>query len=157
MAKTVLITGCSVGGIGFALAKEFHKRGLIVFATARTVSKMAGLEKLSGIHLLALDVTDEASIAAAVEAVKAQTGGKLDYLVNNSGQGYFMPALDSNIEQGKKMFEVNFWGVLRVVQAFAPLLFEAKGTVVNNSSAAAVAHVPYMSKSQRALNGDGPG
>lgn len=145
MAKTVLITGCSTGGIGFALVQEFQKRGLTVFATARTPAKMADLEKLPNVHLIPLDVTDPSSIAAAVETVTEKTEGKLDYLVNNSGHGYFIPALDADIEAGKRLFDVNFWGVLRMIQAFAPLLIAAKGMVVNNSSAASVAWWPYMS------------
>jgi short-subunit dehydrogenase len=58
-----------------------------------------------------------------------------------------MPALDSDIEEGKRLFEVNFWGVLRVVQAFSSLLIEAKGTVVTIGSGAGLVHMPYMSTS----------
>ena len=86
--KTVLITGCSEGGIGDALAKEFHKKGVRVFATARNLTKVEHLKAL-GLDILPLDVTDEASIKAAVESVKAITGGTLDILVNNSGGGKF--------------------------------------------------------------------
>ncbi len=88
--KSVLITGCTEGGIGFALAKEFQSRGLHVFATARSPSKMAALEKLPDVTLLSLDVTSTGSISAVVDAVSAATGGKLDYLVNNSGVVYLM-------------------------------------------------------------------
>lgn len=87
--KTVLITGCSEGGIGDALAKAFHRKGLRVFATARNLSKIQHLQKL-GLDTLALDVTDAASIKAAVEAVISETGGTLDFLVNNSGAGMFL-------------------------------------------------------------------
>jgi NADP-dependent 3-hydroxy acid dehydrogenase YdfG len=84
--KTVLITGCSEGGIGDALAQEFHRKGLRVFATARNPSKVEHLQKL-GLDILSLDVVDEASIKTAVESVKKATGGNLDFLVNNSGSG----------------------------------------------------------------------
>ena len=82
--QTVLITGCSDGCIGSALAKSFQSRGFCVFATARESSKMTSLKNLPSITLLGLDVTSSTSIAAAVEVVKEQTGGTLDYLVNNA-------------------------------------------------------------------------
>lgn len=84
--KTVLITGCSEGGIGDALAQEFHRRGLRVFATARDLSKIEHLKTL-GLIVLRLDMTDESSIKHAVETVKSATKGSLDFLVNNSGAG----------------------------------------------------------------------
>lgn len=84
--KSVLITGCSEGGIGDALARAFHRKGLQVFATARNLSKVDHLKNL-GIDILPLDVVDAASIKQAVESVKQATGGTLDILVNNSGAG----------------------------------------------------------------------
>jgi 1-acylglycerone phosphate reductase len=88
--KTVLITGCSAGGIGSALAEAFHAQGLRVFATARDLSKVANLKAL-GMDVLNLDIEDEASLAAAVKKITATTGGTLDILVNNSGVGAFGP------------------------------------------------------------------
>lgn len=84
--KSVLITGSSEGGIGDALARTFHQKGLLVFATARNLTKVQHLKEL-GLEILPLDVTDEASIKQAVESVGAATGGTLDILVNNSGGG----------------------------------------------------------------------
>lgn len=84
--KTVLITGSSEGGIGDALAKAFHKKGLRVFATARNLAKVQHLKDM-GIEVLKLDVVDTASIKEVVENVKTRTGGTLDILVNNSGGG----------------------------------------------------------------------
>jgi NAD(P)-dependent dehydrogenase (short-subunit alcohol dehydrogenase family) len=107
---------------------------------------MSSLSDLPNVHLISLDVTSPASIADAFSAVKAKTGGKLDYLVNNAGRGYSMPALDVDIEEGKRLFDTNFWGVLRMVQAFSPLLMEAKGTVVNIGSIVAYLHCPLTSK-----------
>ena len=149
--KTILITGCSAGGIGYALAAECQRRGLTVFATARTTSKMSALEKLPNMTLLPLDVTSPSSIAEAVQQVKSRTGGKLDYLLNNSGQNIIIPALDLDIEDAKRMFEVNFWGVLRMIQAFAPLLIEAEGTIVNIGSIVAYLHAPYTGMSHRSF------
>jgi NADP-dependent 3-hydroxy acid dehydrogenase YdfG len=143
---SVLITGCSDGGIGSALAHAFHSAGLDVFATARNTQKMASLADLPRITLLKLDVTDTKSIALAVDAVTAATAsaGGLDYLVNNAGQGYVMPMLDSSVADMKAMFDINVWGALRVAQAFAPLVVRAKGVIVNNSSIAGCLALPYQ-------------
>ena len=86
MAKSVLITGCSEGGIGDALAMEFHSKGARVFATARTLSKTKHL-KAMGMETLSLDVTSAKSIQSALAIINGATGGKLDILVNNSGSG----------------------------------------------------------------------
>ena len=95
MPRTALITGCSSKGIGYALVETLQKRGLTVFATARTPFEMSGLEKSDGVYLLSLDVTNPTSITAAFKAVKTKTGN-LDYLFNNSGQSYIVPIVDSN-------------------------------------------------------------
>lgn len=92
--KAVLITGCSAGGFGDALAQEFHAKGLLVFATARSLSKMSHLATM-GMKTLALDVNDPASISAAVESVRVSTGGTLDILVNNSAIGMQNPLFQS--------------------------------------------------------------
>lgn len=84
--KSVLITGCSAGGLGDALAQAFHAKGFCVFATARTQSKISHLESL-GMNTLLLDVNDPDSISAAVEKVKTATNGSLDILINNSAIG----------------------------------------------------------------------
>ncbi|KAI1612142.1 short-chain dehydrogenase/reductase [Exophiala viscosa] len=140
--KSVLITGCSAGGIGGGLADAFHEAGYHVFATARTPSKISpSLAKAPNVTSLALDVLSPESIAAAVESVTRVTGGKLDVLVNNSGTLMVMPALDVSIEEGKRHFDTNYWAVLAMVQAFAPLLIKAKGYVVNNTSVSGL--VPF--------------
>ena len=144
--KTVLITGCSDGGIGSALAKTFQSHGLHVFATARTLSKMASLEQLPSVTLLPLDVTSSTSIAAAVEAVKLETDGMLDYLVNNAAISRYSPVLDIDTSEAKRMFDTNYWGALEVTQKFAPLIIATKGTIVSISSISAHANIPYCSK-----------
>ncbi|UPX14255.1 Acylglycerone-phosphate reductase [Ascochyta rabiei] len=140
--KTVLITGCSTGGIGHALVLSFQRRSYTVFATARSPKKMDDMALLPNIHLLALDVTDPSSIAAAAKEVEGVTGGKLDVLVNNAGQQYIMPALDVDMDTAQALFEVNYWGPLRTMQAFSALLIAARGCVVNigqyNASKAAI-------------------
>ncbi|GKZ26391.1 hypothetical protein AbraIFM66951_003153 [Aspergillus brasiliensis] len=140
---TVLITGCSAGGIGSALAEAFHERNHHVIATARSVDKMSHLSKYPNMTLLKLDVTSSDDIAAAVETVKSLTGGKLDYLVNNSGLPLTFPALETDIEKAKKLFEVNFWGVVRMVNSFSEMVIAAKGVIANHCSMGGVMTVPW--------------
>lgn len=143
--KTVLITGCSDGGIGSALSLEFQRNGFMVFATARTVSKMTELQAIQNIHLLQLDVTSSNDIQSALETVQRATGGKLDILVNNSSQQVVIPMLEMDLRDGRRLFDVNFWGVFVMIQAFAPCLMEAKGTIVNVSSICSYLPTPFMS------------
>ncbi len=143
--KTVLITGTSAGGIGSALSLAFQKRGLHVFAAVRTREKASHLAKLPNVEILDLDVTSAESIAAALRTLEARTGERgLDILVNNSGVGYTMPLVDASLEQGKKLFEVNFWGMLAMVQAFVPLLVRSQGTVVNVGSVGGEVYTPWI-------------
>lgn len=145
--KFALVTGCSEGGIGYALAKEFQRRGVHVFATARTVSKMHPLKGLPNMTLLTLDVTSQSSINNAVAIVSKQTDGTLDYLVNNAGCAYTMPMLDLDIKLAREMFDVNVWGVFSMIQAFAPLVIAAKGTIANMASVGVLLNPPYMGQS----------
>ena len=84
--KVVFITGCSAGGIGDALAQEFHSKGFTVFASARNLSRMSHLKDL-GIAILEVDIINSSSVQSAVELIKSATGGTLDILVNNAGAG----------------------------------------------------------------------
>lgn len=143
-SKTVLITGCSEGGIGSALAVAFQKRNFHVFATARNVSKMEHLRDLPNMTFLKLDTTSDADVAAAAHAVQSQTGGKLDYLVNNAGQTVIRPTLDFDIEHIKSMFDNNIFGAIRVTQAFAPMVIAARGCIINISSISTACHTPWM-------------
>ncbi|CAI6333591.1 unnamed protein product [Periconia digitata] len=153
--KSVLITGCSEGGIGHALAVEYQKRGLKVFATARNPSKIGDLTSLPNVIAIALDVTDPSSIAAAAKTVDAETGGKLDILVNNAGVMYHMPVLDMDIAKAKQLYEVNVWGVISTTQAFADMLVKAKGVVANIGSIAGLSPLPLQAaynSSKSAIN-----
>ena len=146
--KSVLVTGTSTAGIGSALALAFARHDLLVFATARDLAKIpSSLSSRPNVEALVLDVTSPELIQHAVETVRAKTGGRLNYLVNNAGSGYTMPLADFDVEAGKKVFDVNFWGVLEVTKAFMPLLVAARGTVVNISSVGAIVHTPWIGKS----------
>ena len=148
--KTVLITGCSTGGIGWAMAKIFHERGFHVFATARDPSKAADLAELGNVEILELDVTVPQTISQSKDTVAKRTGGKLDVLVNTAGVEFVCPLLDVDVAEAKRLYDVNVWGPLAMVQAFAPLLIEAKGTVSNHSSIDAVLSEVWAGKLAKA-------
>ncbi|KAI1353512.1 putative short-chain dehydrogenase/reductase [Xylaria sp. FL0043] len=131
--KTVLITGCSDGGLGAAMAKVLREKDYHVFATLRNISKAGALRDLSDVDILELDVSSTDSIAQCAEEVKRRTT-KLDILINNAGSDFLMPILDADIEKAKKFFDVNFWSVPVVTQAFADLIINARGVIVNCSS-----------------------
>ncbi|KAJ3172317.1 hypothetical protein HDU87_007912 [Geranomyces variabilis] len=135
--KTVLITGCSAGGIGHALCLRFSKAGWRVFATARRLEAMSTLAA-EGIETLKLDVTSDESVNALVAQITSLTSGAgLNMLINNAGQPFAAPALDASIDGARAMFETNFFGVVRVNTAFQHLLVQAKGTIVHIGSIAA--------------------
>lgn len=142
--KSVLITGCSQGGIGSALAIELQKRGLHVFATARSLEKMAHLEHLPNVTLMRLDVIDQTSMTAVSELVRAATDGKLDYLVNNSGAQHLAPIIDTDLRIAKEIFDVNVFGILLMVKTFSPLLLAAQGCIVNICSVSGYVYAPWM-------------
>ena len=137
--RTVLITGCSDGGMGAALAVAFHEAGLQVYATARNPAKMEGVAS-HGIKTLTLDVQSDSSIAACVSQLPS-----LDILVNNAGVSYSMPFSDLSISEAKKIFDVNVWAYLAVTQAFLPLLLKSKGMIVNHTSVLSTVTVPFQS------------
>ncbi|KAK9427857.1 NAD(P)-binding protein [Lipomyces doorenjongii] len=137
--RTVLITGCSEGGMGAALAVAFHDAGLQVYATARDPAKMSHLASL-GIKTLTLDVLSDSSIAECVGKLTS-----LDILVNNAGASYSMPVSDLSIAESKKLFDLNVWSYLAVTQAFLPLLLQSKGMIVNHTSVVSSTAVPFHS------------
>lgn len=124
----VLITGCSTG-IGRETAIELTRRGHEVVATARRPETLADLDVK---ERLALDVTDQASVDAAVAAA-----GEIDVLVNNAGVGVRGPIESVSLDDVRWAFETNVFGVIRMIQAVVPAMRErGSGTVVNVSSAA---------------------
>ncbi|MCJ1289460.1 hypothetical protein MMC34_000992 [Xylographa carneopallida] len=140
--RSILITGCSPGGIGHALARAFNARGLRVFATARQTETIADLAML-GIECLPLTVDDEASVQACFEDVRARVGEQgLDYLFNNAGRNYTVPALEVDMAEVRATFATNLFGVMHINATFAPLLLAARGTYVHTGSIAGVQ--PYV-------------
>jgi NAD(P)-dependent dehydrogenase (short-subunit alcohol dehydrogenase family) len=128
----VLITGCSTG-IGRATALWLAERGMTVYATARRPESIEELEA-SGCRTLALDVTDEASMQAAVGAVE-QAEGAVGALVNNAG--YILSGAMETLpaEEVRRQFETNVFGLLRMCQLVLPGMRKAgTGRIVNVSS-----------------------
>lgn len=144
--KFALITGCSTGGIGWAMAKQLQQHGFYVFATARDTSKISDIDSKNA-ELLELDVTVSNTIERCRDIVSRRTGGRLDVLVNNAGVEFNSPLLNTDIADAKRLYEVNVWGPLLMVQAFAPLLIEAKGVVCNQSSIDSALNMVWAGKS----------
>jgi NAD(P)-dependent dehydrogenase (short-subunit alcohol dehydrogenase family) len=130
--KTVIITGCS-SGIGQATAARLAKGDWTVYATARRPETLAGLES-AGCRTLALDVTDEASMVAAVDAVSTESG-RIDALVNNAGYSQSGASETLDVDDVRRQFETNVFGLLRLSQLVLPTMREqGDGRIVNISS-----------------------
>lgn len=87
---------------------------------------------------MSLEVDKPDSVRQLRREIEELTGGKLDYLVNNAGCNYTVPALDVDFDEVQHIFEVNVFAVMRMCKEFAPLLIEAKGTIVQIGSLAGV-------------------
>jgi NAD(P)-dependent dehydrogenase (short-subunit alcohol dehydrogenase family) len=132
MEQTVLITGCSTG-IGRATAERLAAAGHRVYATARNPESVADLEA-KGCRTLALDVTDEASMEAAVERVEEDAGG-VDSLINNAGYSQSGAIETLDMDALRRQFETNVFGLVRLTQLVLPgMRARGRGRVVNISS-----------------------
>jgi NADP-dependent 3-hydroxy acid dehydrogenase YdfG len=131
-SKAVLITGCS-SGIGHATAALLAREGWTVYATARRPETLSDLEA-QGCRTLALDVTDEASMSAAVNAV-VQAEGAVGVLINNAGYSQSGAVESVGLEQVRRQFETNVFGLIRMCQLVLPGMREQRwGRIVNLSS-----------------------
>lgn len=128
----ILITGCS-SGIGHAAAVALHDAGRKVYATARRLESISNLAD-RGIATLPLDVTDEESMIAAVRAVEDESGA-VAVLINNAGYGLYGPVEQVPIDDVRRQFETNFFGLVRLTQLVLPGMRKAKaGRILNVSS-----------------------
>jgi NADP-dependent 3-hydroxy acid dehydrogenase YdfG len=128
----VLISGCSTG-IGAATASALVRAGHTVYATARQIETLADLEAL-GCHPLALDVTSEDSMIAAVGTVEAEHG-QVGTLVNNAGFAEYGPIEESDLVRVRAMFETNVFGLARLTQLVLPAMRRSRsGRIVNIGS-----------------------
>jgi NAD(P)-dependent dehydrogenase (short-subunit alcohol dehydrogenase family) len=137
--QTVLITGCS-SGFGLDTAKLFLERGWNVVATMRTPDDTV-LPRSERLKVIALDVTDDASIAAAIDAA-----GPIDVLVNNAGIGVLAALEGTSVATAREVFATNTIGTIAMTQAVLPQ-FRARraGTIVNVTSSVTVKSLPLLS------------
>jgi NAD(P)-dependent dehydrogenase (short-subunit alcohol dehydrogenase family) len=126
------VTGASAG-IGEATARALLAAGYRVFAGARRLDRMAGLAA-AGATLLKLDLTDDPSIVAAVNTIKNEAG-RIDVVVNNAGYGSYGALEDVPLDEGRRQFEVNVFGLARLCQLVLPMMRPQKsGKIVNVTS-----------------------
>ncbi len=131
-SKAVLITGCS-SGIGHATALLLVREGWTVYATARRLDTLSDLEA-AGCKTLPLDVTDEASMSAAVNAVIAAEGA-VGVLINNAGYSQSGAVESVPLDQVRRQFETNVFGLIRMCQLVLPGMRDQHwGRIVNLSS-----------------------
>lgn len=134
------ITGVSTG-LGRALAEAALADGHHVVGTLRRMDNAAALEALAPgrMHVLRMDVTDEAAVEAAIQEAEAITGG-LDVVVNNAGQGLTGAIEETSLDQVRALFDVNVMGPLAVMRATLPYLRARKrGHIVNITSVSGLA------------------
>ena len=132
MAKVALVTGAS-SGIGRMVAQELKSSGFKVYAAARRVDRMADLEK-DGITPVALDLTKDESIVECVNTVLSKEK-RIDVLVNNAGYGSYGAIEDVPLEEGRRQFDVNLFGMARLIQLVTPAMRKNHyGKIVNISS-----------------------
>ncbi|MBO1753698.1 oxidoreductase [Allobranchiibius sp. CTAmp26] len=138
--KTALVTGAS-SGIGESTARKLHSLGYTVYGAARRTDRLEALSA-DGIRPLALDVTDDDAMTAAIEAIIGETG-RIDVLVNNAGYGSYGALEDVSIEEARRQFDVNVFGLARLTQLVLPHMRDQRsGLVVNVSSMGGRIHTP---------------
>ena len=130
--KTALITGAS-SGIGAATALQLAELGYTVYAGARRIDRMSDLAN-RGIRTRAVDVTVDESMVALIEAILADTG-RIDVLINNAGYGLYGALEDMPIDEARRQFDVNLFGLARLTQLVLPQMrAQRDGYIVNVSS-----------------------
>jgi NAD(P)-dependent dehydrogenase (short-subunit alcohol dehydrogenase family) len=141
MKKVALITGAS-SGIGESAAILLHNAGFKVYGAARRVEKMKSLEE-KGISTISLDVTDEDSIVNCVNTI-LEKEGSIDVLVNNAGYGSYGAIEDVPMEEARRQFDVNIFGLARLTQLVLPGMREKRfGKIVNISSMGGRIFTPF--------------
>jgi NAD(P)-dependent dehydrogenase (short-subunit alcohol dehydrogenase family) len=140
-SPVALVTGGS-SGIGEATARRLRTAGFEVYAAARRVDRMAALAR-DGVHTFAMDVTDDASMTAGVDRVLDGTA-RVDVLVNNAGYGSYGAVEDVPIDEARRQFEVNLFGLARLTQLLTPVMRrQGSGRIVNVSSIGGVIYEPF--------------
>lgn len=141
MTKVALITGAS-SGMGKSTARILLQKGYIVYGAARRIERMSDLQS-EGMNVLKLDLTVDASILKAVEYIYEQEG-RIDILINNAGYGSYGSVEEVPIEEAKRQFEVNLFGLARLTQLVIPIMRRKKsGRIVNISSMGGKIYTPF--------------
>ena len=130
--SAVLVTGASTG-IGRYTVERLAAAGYFVYAGARKAKDIEELNNIENIMAVRLDVTKQDEIDAAVELIRNEGRG-LWGVVNNAGVNVVAPLIEADISEIQFLFDVNVYGVFRVTKAFAPLIIESQGRIVNISS-----------------------
>jgi NAD(P)-dependent dehydrogenase (short-subunit alcohol dehydrogenase family) len=130
--RVALVTGGS-SGIGERAAIRLKDAGFTAYAVARRVERMEGLEQ-AGVTAFAMDVTDDASMTSGIERILGEHG-RIDVLVNNAGYGSYGAVENVPIDEARRQFEVNVFGLARLIQLVTPHMREQKsGRIINISS-----------------------
>jgi NAD(P)-dependent dehydrogenase (short-subunit alcohol dehydrogenase family) len=138
--KIALVTGAT-SGIGTEAARKLRDHGYIVYAAGRRLDRLHGLAG-ERIVPLELDVTDDASLVQAVERI-IREHGHIDVLVNNAGYGALGAIEDTNLDDGRRQFEVNVFAGFRLIQLVLPhMRGQGSGRIVNISSAGGKIYSP---------------
>jgi short-subunit dehydrogenase len=131
-SRVALVTGAS-SGIGAETALLLRKSGFSVYAAARRAERMQSLAG-AGISVLSMDITDESSRTAGVERIIAEAG-QVDVLVNNAGYGSYGSVEDVPLAEARRQFEVNVFGLARLIQLVLPgMRAQHGGKIINVSS-----------------------
>jgi NAD(P)-dependent dehydrogenase (short-subunit alcohol dehydrogenase family) len=134
--KAVFITGASTG-IGRHATETLAAKGYFVYAGARKQADLDSLNEIPNVQAIRLDVTKQEEVDAAVETVRK--GGRGLYgLVNNAGVGSGGPIIENDESNIRWLFDVNVFGVVKVTQAFVPLIIESKGRITTIGSIAGI-------------------
>lgn len=150
--KRALVTGVS-SGIGREIAQLLAERGVHVFGTVRNLELASPIH---GVELLGMDVTDDASVRAAVQRI-ARKAGPVQLLINSAGYSFVGALEETSVAEARQQFETNFFGVLRVTNALLPdMRQQGFGRIVNISSVLGFMPAPYLgiyAASKHALEG----
>ena len=137
------ITGCSTG-FGHEMAKQLLQHDYKVVITARNTDDLKDFAGHDNALILKLDVTDQAQIDAAVKTAEEKFG-RIDVLVNNAGIGYFAAVEEGEEADIKNIFDINVFGVSRMIKAVLPNMRQLKkGFIVNLSSIAGLYSIPSL-------------
>ncbi|MFZ1692205.1 MAG: oxidoreductase [Flavobacteriales bacterium] len=154
MNQVILITGAS-SGMGKAFALKLIEAGHIVYGAARRTDMMKDIVQAGG-RSIALDITSDDSIAACVERVIGEQG-RIDVLINNAGYGIYGSVEETPIEEARRQFEVNLFGLGRITQLVIPhMRKQGKGRIINISSMGGKMYLPlgaWYHASKHALEG----